>query len=491
MRLHTLTVYLTGLTAFFLGLSYFLLFNQEQVIWNALVAVLILAAVGGCSYALLSALIPSRAAAPAAESSPGINVLLAGAVVTTVAAAMAFVTYVETSASLELLWRLLDPNYVPTTDSLGIRLSTVFMPFWAQFLFEVGRRFALPLTMMLLLSGAGSPVLRAWLYATVGLCGFIFVFGTLDRVIPLMYIAVLYAFRFQSQPRNVLRDRWFYASAVIGVVVIGVFRVLQYGDFHVPPSGLNGTVSEYLEHAMPSDHPVTGALANEIPAIGDDHAPAEKSAVGTRDPLPASEDEDRDNDAEHRAATVETGGFIADNEVRAQQDVEGGYLYFLLVSTINRVVLSPFAMTIYAFESYNSTNYLHWSATRVLSLIGIGHYVGALEEGSGTRFHDAFPVTMIGDLWRNGGFVYMPFYSVLIGAYMLLLDRTFFRTRQLAHWQAFSIVGMLYLFYGNALNATMLLFTGGSLACHLFVIAYNHFAKPRIRHPGNLPYAEE
>ncbi len=86
-----------------------------------------------------------------------------------------------------------------------------------------------------------------------------------------------------------------------------------------------------------------------------------------------------------------------------------------------------------------------------------------LEKGT-QKYHDAFPVTFVGDLWRNGGFRYFPVYAVLLGAVLFFLDRRTLATSTPVSLRVLALFGVLYLFYGNAFNPTSWLMIGGAIA---------------------------
>ena len=117
------------------------------------------------------------------------------------------------------------------------------------------------------------------------------------------------------------------------------------------------------------------------------------------------------------------------------------------------MILSPVTMAVYAAQNYDEANYLHWRATRLFSVFGFGRYVDPLEQGKQTH-HDAFPLSFVGDLWRNGGPAYFIPFAVLIGIVLLLINRIVFaRADQLAP-QVLAFFGLAFFFYGNAFNVT-------------------------------------
>jgi hypothetical protein len=110
-------------------------------------------------------------------------------------------------------------------------------------------------------------------------------------------------------------------------------------------------------------------------------------------------------------------------------------------------------MVVYAAQNYNETTYLHWRATRLFSIFGFGRYVDPLEQGK-LAHHDAFPLSFVGDLWRNGGPAYFIPFAVLLGIVLLLINRLVFaRADQLAP-QVLAFFGPAFFFYGNAFNVT-------------------------------------
>jgi hypothetical protein len=139
-------------------------------------------------------------------------------------------------------------------------------------------------------------------------------------------------------------------------------------------------------------------------------------------------------------------------------------------------------MIIYASQNYDPSNYRHWTATRIFSFLGYGEYLNPLEMDANRKtakeHNDAFPLTFIGDLWRNGGPRYFPYYAILLGLVLFLLDRRIFLPSGLAALKVCGTFAILFLFYGNAFNATTLM---SIVTCLALAIAM-----PRLSRSGDL-----
>lgn len=383
--------------------------------------ILIVAAVTSASYFALRLVWPKSRRHLRPES--GFDLLFVASMVASVLAIGLFIALAETSPFVELIKSLVDPNYVPSHSDMEIRLPTSMMPRWAEAAFELARRFAYPVGGVIVVLGlVPRTPLRVSLVVAVGL---VLVLATLDRAVPVMYCVLFYGARFMAIRQNPLKDRWLYATAILGIVAIVGLKPIQYGHF----TGFD--VARNTE--------VSGAFLNQT-----EDAPSALPASPLAPPpvpLPAP------------SPTTGSGA--------------GQLAAYAGLSVIERLVLSPVAMAVYAFDTYNQTNFQHWSSTRVLSIVGIGRYVDPLETPTATKHHDAFPVTFIGDLWRQGGYLYVPLYAVLLGLLMQWMDRTIFANGALV-WRPFALVGLIYLFYGNAFNATSLVLIFGSLAGYYF-----------------------
>lgn len=339
--------------------------------------------------------------------------------------AVLFLLYAQTTAALELIRHMLDADYVSPFGELERRLATTGMPIWVQIVFEAARRFAMPFALLHYFV-LGNPVAKRPIYTVILIAlALFFAFWTLDRVIPVMYAAMLYGAHFFRTKANPLTDKWFYITVVTIMLVVTGMKNIQYGEFREMDLTSNSTISEFLGNSEP---PSAGADAAGAPAV-------------VHDPV--------------------------------------DYVRFMVLSVVERVLLSPVAMTIYAFEEYDESNFTHWSSTRIFSIFGFGHFVSSLETGDDTKYHDAFPVTFLGDLWRNGGQVYMPVFGILAGLLLLGLDRTFFNYATLPTWQILVIFGIAFWFYGNAVNATMVLLCFGSLGSFAFAMLLSRFLDRR------------
>jgi hypothetical protein len=273
---------------------------------------------------------------------------------------------------------------------------------------------------------------RNWLVGmAIVVLSAICIFGTLDRGIPLLFIALLYGAHFFSRRINPIKDKWLYISIVVALAFVGGFKTIQYGEVRQIHVTENPFITRYLAPNSPEAHsPI--------------HNP--------------------DFQAGAKPSTT------VDDTIHGPID----YAKYMLMSLSERVAFSPVVMTLYAFDQYNEANFLHWSSNRIFSLIGIGHYVTPFETGTNTTYHDAFPVTFLGDVWRNGGLSDMPFFGALLGLLLITIDRSYFwkgtqQTDLSPIWKSFCALGVVYLFYGNALNATTMLLIGGSFGCTVFL----------------------
>jgi hypothetical protein len=127
----------------------------------------------------------------------------------------------------------------------------------------------------------------------------------------------------------------------------------------------------------------------------------------------------------------------------------------------------------YAMESYNDTNFLHWNSTRFLSLFGISKNISSLEIGY-KKYNDSFPVTFIGDLWRNGGYKYVYAYGTMLGLSYALVDYFLFTLASALSLRIISLLGSTILFYGNALSSSMITMVFGSLFLSIFIYILNY-----------------
>ncbi len=337
-----------------------------------------------------------------------------------VAGAVALVAFVPTTASVELFRLMFTDGYSTQWTDAEIRLSTSFMPIWAQTLFEAARRLAAPYCLIEFFFGPAIVHRRRQIGFALLFIVSLFVFSTLDRAVPVFYFAMIMAGILLTYGLSALKNKYLYLNLIGIVFVIVTFKNIQYGEFH--------------ELRFTRNFEIAGRLESKPVTAGKPAATAQESAIVVEPDKPA-----------------------------ASAPSQPSYIGYAVSSLIDRILLSPVAMTLYAVESYGPGEYKHWSATRIFSLLGYGRFVGSLETGK-KKYHDAFPVTFIGDLWRNGGHLYVPFYAALIALTLFLLDRFVFASQAPLSLQVISLFGVLFLFYGNAFNATSWLMICGSLA---------------------------
>ena len=328
--------------------------------------------------------------------------------------------FAPTTASQELLKRFFITGYTSGFSDSEVRLSTSFMPVWAQIVFEVARRFAAPYC---LLTFFFTPVIaqnRKRVGTALLFLLAVFVLSTLDRAIPVFYFAMAITGLFLIYGLVALKNKYVYLNALAIIAVVVLFKNIQYGEIRGLQFSPNSDIVRSLTQESEQDKPA---------ADQEQAAPRSKPAlVATKPAGPGSFD----------------------------------YICYVTSSMIERILLSPMAMTLYAVRSYDESNFQHWSTTRLLSFIGLARFIDPFEKGT-QKYHDAFPVTFIGDLWRNGGFQYIPYYAVFLALVLFLVDRRIMTASGMLQLQVLSLFGVLYLFYGNAFNATSWLMISGSL----------------------------
>lgn len=327
------------------------------------------------------------------------------------ASMIAVVFHISTTASFELFKRITNPYYRPALDDLEIRLSTAYMPIWVQALFELARRIAALYCLVEFFFSDIFTRRRMPLGLLLIAMLTFFVFSTLDRVIPVLYFSAAIMALFVTRKRAVPRSVFLYMNIAGIVLSIVLFKQVQYGDFKPFDFAMNSEIS----HAFTASQ-----------------APSPKS------PEPA----------------------------QAHRPKWALYVQYAASTVVERLVLSPVAMILYVAETYDDANYLHWRATRIFSILGFGRYVDPLEQGV-NKHHDAFPVTYIGDLWRNGGPSYFPMYAIFMGLVLFAMDRFIFARRGVLAWQLIGLFGIAFLFFGNAFNVTSWTMIGASLAVNL------------------------
>lgn len=408
-------IFLVGCTFFLLAFALLAFGEHRAVATQALIGTAIVMLTTGAAYGLLSLSVRKSALFVRTEAFGRAEVILWALLLAFAClGAVAFLLYAQTTAALELIRHMLDANYVSPFGELERRLATTSMPIWAQVAFEAARRFAMPFCLLHYFS-EGNPIpRRPWLTAALVILALFFAFWTLDRVIPVMYAAMLYSAHYFRTRRNPLVDRWFYITIVVIVLVVTGMKNIQYGEFRTMDLTPNSTITEFLGDNQEAD-----------PSV-------EQPSTAVNSPL--------------------------------------DYSRFMVLSVVERIVLSPVAMALYAFDEYDESNFRHWSSTRIFSLFGFGHFVSSLEEGEGTKYHDAFPVTFLGDLWRNGGQLYMPVFGIFAGILLFLMDRVFFVYAPLPTWQTLGVFGIAFWFYGNAVNATMALLVFGGFGTFAFAL---------------------
>lgn len=422
-------VFLLGCVFFFLAFAVLTMGGHHEAATQALLGISIVIVATSATYGLLSWTIRKPKPFVRSQSFGRAEVILwALLFIFACFGAVSFLLYAKTSASLELIRHMLDASYVSPFTELERRLATTGMPIWAQVAFEAARRFAMPFCLLHYFSEGNRIPRRAVLTVALVTLALFFAFWTLDRVIPVMYAAMLYGARYLRTRRNPLRDRWFYVTVLAIMLVVTGMKNIQYGEFREMYLAPNSTISEFL-------------------GSGETSAPAAEQAAGP---------------------------------VNTPWD----YSRFVALSVVERIVLSPVAMALYAFDQYDEDNFMHWSSTRIFSLFGFGHFVSSLDEGDGTKYHDAFPVTFLGDLWRNGGQVYMPVFGIFAGCLLFVLDRAFFAYAPLPTWQTLGIFGIAFWFYGNAVNATMALLVFGSLGTFAFTLILARILERSNRAPS-------
>lgn len=387
-------------------------FQGSSYATGPLNATLLLLAVVVGSYVLLTMIVPPRTgvAEVAVSTRRAVLWIQFGIMVAAFVATLAFV---PTTASLELIKRLFVYQYAPSYDPLQIRLSTAYMPIWSQGLLEFARRIAAPYCMIELLFGG----MRRHMHFLFAMVTFLlltfFVLATLERAIGVLYFAAcIAAIATTKGLRATFTDKYTYVCLAGIICVVVIFKQIQYGDFTPISLTKNPEISRELSAGIP-------------PRV-------------------------------HNSEKVPNGPEIAPNNSKATR-----YLYYFADSVAERIFLSPVAMIIYASQNYDPSNYRHWTATRIFSFLGYGEYLPPLEtaaNGKAPKEHnDAFPLTFIGDLWRNGGPIYFPYYAALLGLVFFLLDRYVFASSSLAALKVCGTFSILFLFYGNAFNATTLM----------------------------------
>lgn len=386
--------------------------SMVPLAWSLSLSLLCVAA----GYYLIKLMIPMEPG-PAAPTS-GFGVIWSLSVAACLIAVSIYLSTGQTSPVFEAFRRLIDAGYVPDQSGLELRLSTASMPRWAQVIFEGARRMAFPLAAVLIVTGA---VRFSWARAALlVVLGAFFVLSSGDRSVPMMYVFVIFGARVLLVGKSALFSKWALVAVIVGAGGFVGLKAVQYGEL----SGFNSTGN--LEIAQ-----VFGGLDPELldQALTGKQPSARAQALAVKD---------EDITPFHRA-------------------------FYAFRSLYERLALSPVTMALYAFNEYDDTNFQHWRSTRILSLIGIGRYVDPLDAPTSATHHDAFPATYIGDLWRQGGHLYIPIYSALLGMLLMALDRVFF-LRGFTVWQPFILLAVSLLFYGNAVNATFFLLVAGSLA---------------------------
>jgi hypothetical protein len=388
--------------------------------------------------------------------------------------------YAPSTAAMELVRHILNPSYISKLTDIEIRLATSLMPGWAEALLEVARRFAAPYC-----------ILEFFLTPTIGnhrkligvaliICVSLFVFSTLDRAIPAFYFAMLISGLLIARGTAAFRSPYLYLNIFGIIAVVVLFKNIQYGEIRSIQYTQNSDITRSFEHRPSVSHTQVGT-PTVPPTVGGDKIVVLPSSPPQTSPAPSThEAEGTTNSASKGGASAETkpgsGPSKPDKAAGypsgAGKNQEPGwiaYAGYAASSVLERVLLSPVAMTLYAVESYGENDFKHWSATRLFSFVGVGRYVSPFETGS-KKYHDAFPVTFIGDLWRNGGLRYVLPYAVFLAGVLFLIDRRLSDTAAPISLKVLSLFGVLYLFYGNAFNATSWLMVLGSLATYYALI---------------------
>lgn len=230
---------------------------------------------------------------------------------------------------------------------------------------------------------------------------------TLERSVPVMYVVIFYmAYFFKHRNKYIIFDKQFYVALLAIMLITSSFKMIQYGKIRLP----SDMKTDYMAQIMHSKEG-TGSAPGAAP--------------------------------------------------------QGSFVSFAVSSTIGRVALSPVIMILYAYDNYNETNFLHWSSTRLFSFLGLARYVHPLEKPT-LKYHDAFPVTMIGDIWRNGGYLYFPVFGVFLAGLLFVLDRLLFSGARAPVWQSLSLLRRGLLFYGNAFNCSSVLLIAAACHCTCF-----------------------
>ena len=337
--------------------------------------------------------------------------------------AILFFINISNPALIEIIKSLFINNYFSPKTHMEIRLATSFLPVWLQAVFEFARRFAIPYCLIeIFFCNRIYYHRRLVILLVVGMALF-FALITVDRFIAVLYFSAPILAIILRDKKSAFKNIYLYLNIVGIIFSVVLLKHIQYGEIW-------------------SNEHMNNINWNKVYYNGETKIIAKSSHI------------------------------ISSQESHPTKQ-GGEYVLHSIVSIVGRVFISPIQMINYAMESYNDTNFLHWNSTRFLSLFGISKNISSLEIGY-KKYNDSFPVTFIGDLWRNGGYKYVYAYGIMLGLSYALVDYFLFTLASALSLRIISLLGSTILFYGNALSSSMITMVFGSLFLSIFIYILNY-----------------
>ncbi len=357
---------------------------------------------------------------------------------------------ISNPALIEIIKSLFINNYFSPKTHMEIRLATSFLPVWLQAVFEFARRFAIPYCLIeIFFCNRIYYHRRLVILLVVGMALF-FALITVDRFIAVLYFSAPILATILRDKKSAFKNIYLYLNIVGIIFSVVLLKHIQYGEIW-------------------SNEHMNNIKWNKVYYNGETKIIAKSSHI-----ISSQESNPTKPSQESHPTKPSQESHPTKPSQESHLTKQGGeYVLHSIVSIVGRVFISPIQMINYAMESYNDTNFLHWNSTRFLSLFGISKNISSLEIGY-KKYNDSFPVTFIGDLWRNGGYKYVYAYGIMLGLSYALVDYFLFTLASALSLRIISLLGSTILFYGNALSSSMITMVFGSLFLSIFIYILNY-----------------